>query len=252
MSLSIGTAWNETVALARRKAGFVFPVAFLLLSLPPAILQLVAPSTALGHLPDPGLWLLFVPLMILANLIGALVLSGLALAERENGGALLAAALAGFLPLLGACGIIAFGAAALAIAAVQVAALVANPAVSLLILMFLLAATVFGWARLVLLTPAAVRERVGSIRLIRRSWSLTAGNVARFVAVFLGAAFASVLALALAAGVGGVAARLGPQPQSGMVAMLLALLVSVLLQAAIGALLTIFIARLYTQLAASR
>ena len=81
MSLSLGTAWNETVALARIKSRFVFPVALLLLSFPPAFLQLVAPVTAPGHLPEPGLWLLFVPLTIAANLIGALALSRLALAD---------------------------------------------------------------------------------------------------------------------------------------------------------------------------
>lgn len=252
MSLSLGPAWNETVALARRKAGFVSPVSFLFLSLPPALLQLVAPVTAPGHLPEPGFWLLLVPLTIAANLIGALALSRLALADGEDGGTAFTAGLKGFLPLLGAAAIIAFGAASLAIAAAQVSALIAAPLLSLILLLLLLAAIVFFWARLALLTPAAALENIGSIRLIRRGWALSAGNVAKLIGVLLGAAIASLLALMVAGVAGGAAARLGPQPQPGMVSLLLVVLASALLQAVIGGLVTIFLARLYAQVAAGR
>jgi hypothetical protein len=252
MSLSLGTAWNETVALARRKAGVVLPVAFLFLSLPPALLQLVAPVTAPGHLPEPGLWLLFVPPTIVLNLIGALALSRLALADGEDGGTAFAAGLKGFPALLGAAAIIALGAASLTIVAAQVSARVSAPLLSRFLLLLLLAAMVFFWARLALLTPAAALENIGSIRLIRRGWALSAGNVVKLIGVLLGAAIASLLALMVAGAAGGVAARLGPQPQPGMVALLLVSLISALLQAAIGGLVTIFLARLYAQRAAGR
>ena len=130
--------------------------------------------------------------------------------------------------------------------------MIAAPLLSLFLLLLLLAAAVFFWARLVLLTPVAALERMGSIRLIRRSWALSAGNVVKLIGVLLGAAITSLLALMVAGAAGGVAARLGPQPQPGLIAMLLVSLVSALLQAAIGGLVTIFLARLYAQLAAGR
>ena len=68
----------------------------------------------------------------------------------------------------------------------------------------------------------------------------------------LAAAATSLLALMIAGAVGGIAANLGTQPQPGMVAILLVFLVAVLLQAAIGGLVTIFLARVYAQLVAGR
>jgi len=62
MSLSVGTAWDETAAFAKREA-WLFPIAFFLHSLPAAILRLVAPVTASGRVPEGGWWLLFVPVV---------------------------------------------------------------------------------------------------------------------------------------------------------------------------------------------
>jgi hypothetical protein len=252
MSLSVGTAWNETSALARRKARLLFPIAFLLLSIPPAILQLIAPATAPGYLPEPGAWLLLVPLSIAANLIGSLAISRLALTDAENGRTAFAAGLKGFLPLLGAALMIALCGTALALSAALIAVMIAAPLLSLFLLLLLLASMVFFWARLIFLTPAAALERLGSIQLIRRSWGLSAGNSLRLIGVLLVGAIASLLALMVAGAAGGLATRLGPQPEPGMVAMLLVLLVSALLQAVIGGLFTTLLARLYAQLAVGR
>jgi hypothetical protein len=83
MSLSVGTAWNETAAFAKREARFLFPIAFFLHSLPAAILQLIAPVTAPGRLPEAGPWLLFVPAVPAASLIGALANCRLALRSAD-------------------------------------------------------------------------------------------------------------------------------------------------------------------------
>lgn len=250
MSLSVGTAWDETAAFAKREARRLFPIAFLLMSLPAAILQLIAPVTAPGRLPEPGLWLLLVPAVLAASLIGALAISRLALCPGEGDGAAFTAAIRGFLPLLGAVLLIGFAAVVLAMAALLLAVLIAVPFFSTLALLGLLALLVFFWVRLMLLTPAAAVEPIGPTELIMRGWALTAGNFWRLFGFLLVVAIVSLVALMAAGAVGGIAIRLAAgQPQPGTLAMVLVFLVSALLQAAISGLFTAFLARLYAQLA---
>src|SRR6185369_14406756 len=110
MSLSVSIAWDETAGLARREGGRIFPIAFLLMALPAAILQAIAPVTAPGRLPEPGLWLLFVPFMPVASLIGALAICRLALRPGEGARAAFAASLRRLPSLVGAALLIGFAA----------------------------------------------------------------------------------------------------------------------------------------------
>jgi hypothetical protein len=253
MSLSVSTAWNETAAFARREARLLFPIAFLLLSLPAAILQAMAPVTAPGRLPEPGLWLLFVPAVLASSLIGALAISRLALRPGEGAGAALTAGLRTLLRLLGAVLLVGFAGAMLTMAAVLLAAIIAAPVFSASSAIALLALILFFWVRLMLLTPAAAVEPLGPAQLIMRSWALTAGNFWRLLGFLLVAAIVSLVALMAAGAVGGIAVRLAVgQPQPGTLAMVLVFLVSALLQAAISGLFTAFVARLYAQMADER
>lgn len=250
MSLSVGTAWDETSALARREAWRLYPIAFLLLALPAALLRLVAPVTAPGRVPEAGLWLLFVPIVPVAALIGALAISRLALRPGEGAGAAFAAALKRLLPLLAAALSIAAAVGLLAVAVLLLAAAIAAPLLSALPLLAFLALLVFCWARLLLLTPAAAVEPLGPGALIRRSWALSAGNVWRLLGFLLVVAILSLVVLAAAGMVGGIAVRLAAgQPRPGSLAMILTLLFSALLQALVSGLFTAFVARLYAQLA---
>jgi len=250
MSLSLGTAWNETAALARRRWLFVFPVAFLLLSLPAAILQLLAPVTAPGHLPEPGWWLLLVPAPFATSLIGALAISRSALTGGESVGTTLAASLKRFFPLFGAALLIGTGAGALTLAAALLAPAFPTPILWLPLLLALSVMLVFFWARLLLLTSTASVESAGPIRLIRRAWALGGGHASTLISVLIVVSIASLLALLVAGAVGGIIARLGPDlPQPDALAMLLVLIVSAMMQAVIGGLFTVFLARLYAQLA---
>jgi hypothetical protein len=253
MSLSATIAWDETAALAKREARRIFPIAFLLLSLPAAILQLIAPVTAPGRLPEAGLWLLFVPVTLVANLIGALAISRLALHPGEGAATALAAGARRFPPLLGAALIVLFAGAVLLMAAVLLVAIIALPILPTLAALAPLALFVFLWVRLMLLTPTAAVEPIGPTQLVLRSWALTAGNFWRLLGFLLAAAILSLVALMAAGAVGGIAVRLaGGQPQPGTLALVLVLLVSALLQAAIGGLFTTFLARLYAQAAEAR
>ena len=246
MSLSVSTAWNESLAFARREAKWVLPIAFLLMALPAAFLQAVAPVTAPGRLPEPGLWLLLAAAVPAASLVGALAICRLVLRADEGAGAAFATGLRRLLPLAGAALLI--GLAALVLMAASV--LLARALGSLLPALVMLVPLGFAWVRLVLLTPIAAVEPLGPLALIRRGWALTAGHFWRLLLLLLAVALLSLAALIAAGALGGVAARLaGGQPQPGLPALLIVLLVSALLQAAIGGLFTILLARLYAQLA---
>lgn len=258
MSLSVSTAWDETAAFAKREARILFPIAFLLLSLPGATLQLLAPVTPPGRPVEAGPWLLFVPAMLVANVVGALAISRLALRPAEGAGDALRFALRRFLPLIGAALIVMFLGAMLALPLMFLLAGFAHEAgsdralalwLALLTLVWLLVCLFF-WVRLLLLTQIAAAERIGPASLILRSWALTAGNFWRLLGLLMVVAIVSLVALMAAGLVGGIAIRLvAGQPQPGMFAFFLVVLVSALLQAMIGGLFTAFLARLYAQLA---
>ena len=246
MSLSVSTAWNETAGVARRQGWRLFAIAFLSMALPAAILQAVAPATIPGRLPEPGLWLLLVLLVPAASLVGALAICRLALRSGEGAGAAVAAGLRRFPPLAGAALLIGLAALLAMAAAILLARALASPLPA--VAMFVLLA--FLWVRLILLSPIAAVETLGPIPLIRRGWALSAGHFGHLLLALLAAALLSLVALGAAGLAGGVAARVvGGQPQPGLAALLLMLLVSALLQAAIGGLFTAFLARLYAQLA---
>jgi len=250
MSLSVGTAWDETAAFARRQAWRLFPIAFFLHALPAAMLRLAAPVTAPGHVPESGLWLLFVPVVAIVGLIGALAISRLALRSGESIGAAFAVGLRRLVPLLGAALLVGLSGAALAVAAILLARAIAAPMLSAILLLALFALLVFFWIRLMLLTPAAAVEPIGPVALIRRSWALTAGNVWLLLGFLLIVAILSLVVLIAAGAVGGIAIRLAAgQPQPGTLALVLVLLVSAVLQALVSGLFTAFVARLYAQLA---
>jgi hypothetical protein len=244
MSLSISAAWDETAALARRESWRLFGLAFLLLSLPSAVLRALAPVTMPGHLPHAGLWLIGVPVLVAASLVGALTISALALGSAPR--AALGTALRRILPLFGAALLVLLGVAVLTIMfglIVGAAPAAAGPAffVAMAILLFF-------WARLLLLTPAAAAENVGPVRLIRRSWELSRGRLWRLFGFLLVVLAVSLVVLIAASVIGGLLVTLlAGRPVPGSPAMLLILLVSALVQAVISGLFTAFVARLYAQ-----
>jgi hypothetical protein len=257
--MNLAAAWDETAAFARREARFLFPVAFLLLALPAALLQAIAPVTGPGAVPRAGLWLLGVPMLVGASLIGALAISRLALHPGARGGDALRTGLKRFLPLLCAALLVWMGGALLTLPLLvfiaAIAAYAGDPLIvawlALLTLIWLLA-VLFFWVRLMLLTPAAASEAIGPIALIQRSWRLTRGHFWRLLGFVLLMAIVSLVVLMAAGAVGGIliALALG-RPEPGSAALLTILLGSALLQAVIRGLFTAFVARIYAQLAAA-
>lgn len=253
--LSITAAWEETAAFVRREASLLFPIAFLLMSLPAAILQALAPMTEPGKLPEAGPWLLFVPVLLVASLVGALAISWLALRPGASVGEALQLGLRRFLPLLGAA-LLAGCALAMVMLPVlmlvgllAVAAPAAATALGGLLLAILLPFYLFVWVRLILMTPAAAVEPLGPVALVRRSWRLTAGHSWKLLGfLLLVIVVALVTMMAVAAVFGLVILALVGTPQPGNLAMFLISLVSALVQAAVSGIFTAFIARIYVQL----
>jgi len=255
--MNLSAAWDETAAFARREARLLFPLAFLCLSLPAAILQAVAPVTPPGGAPLPGLWLAAVPVLLCASLIGALTISALALGRGP--GESLGIAVKRFPALLGAALLAGLGGAVLTLPLLLLISAMAAYAGDALITVWLallslawLPIVLFFWVRLMLLTPAAAGGEGGPIALIRRSWALTRGHFWRLLGFLLLAIIVSLVVLIGVGAIGGilVALALG-RPEPGSAAMLLILLGSALLQAVISGLFTAFVARIYAQLAAA-
>ena len=255
--LSISEAWNETAAFARREAQLLFPVAFLLMALPGAVMQLYTPQPVPGEMPEPGLWLAFVPVVIALSLIGTLAITHLALKPGSSVGEALQLGARRFLFLFGAALLVGIAAALLLLPLAVIAAILGGAtagaptpaAVGLLLLLFL-PVLAFFWVRLVLMTPVAAAEAGGSIAIIQRSWALTSGHfwpLLGFLILFL----IVLLVLSIAVGaIGGllIFAVAGP-PEPGSLAMLILLLLSALVNAVVGALFAVVLARIYRQLA---
>ena len=80
--LSISTAWAETVAFVQRESRLLFPLAFMLISLPFALLGIVVPQPEPGQMPEVGPWLVLVLVALLVSMIGNVAISYLALRRR--------------------------------------------------------------------------------------------------------------------------------------------------------------------------
>lgn len=254
MRLPLGTIWEETAALARREPARLFGLAFLLLALPGAVLQAIVPVAAPGQAPPAGPWLLLLPVVLLASLAGALAISRLALRTDGEASAGLAGALRRLPALLGAALLVGFGIGLLVFgtgfASAYAAASGAPPAVSALLWLAAFVLLLWLWTRLLLLTPAAAAGPFGPAGLIRRSWVLTRGHIAALLGMLAALLVLSLAALFAARAAGGVVIALAVGPlRPGTFALLLSLLLSALIQAAVAGLFTAFVARVYAALA---
>ena len=256
-SLSTNTAWNETVAFVTREGRLLFPIAFLLVALPGAILQLAMPTPAAGESPEAGIWLLLVPAAIVVSMIGTLAISFLALRPGASVAEGLQAGVRRFLPLLGAALLVGIAAGLLLVPVILVAGAAAVGAgeaavggVAALLLIVLIPVFLFFWVRLILMTPIAAVEEVGPLRIITRSWELTRDHFWRLLGFVLLVAIAAVIVMFAVTMIGGLVIFLlaGP-PEPDSLSMYLVLVLSALLQAVVSAVFVTLIARVYTQLA---
>src|SRR5688572_19597805 len=218
-TLSITQAWNETADFVRREAGLLFPISFMLLALPNALMELLIPPPPMpGQAPEAGLWLLLIPLLVVAGIIGNVAISYLALrpgssvGEALRRGAARMPALLGAAILLGIAFVVLFFIVALFVAMLVPGAMTAaqggtpTPAMlrGILYVMLIIApVAIYFAARLMVMTPAAAAESGGPFVLIARSWGLTAGHVWKLVGfLLLVAILVGILTAAIEAVVG--------------------------------------------------
>ena len=261
--LSITTAWNETVAFIGREAQLILPIAFLLLALPGAALQLFMPAQAPGATPEfpPILWLLF-PIAVATGMIGSIAITWLALRPGGSVGEALQRGLSRFLILFAASLLIGLAALALLVPLMllfaggavlsggTVPAAAAGPMLLAMLVFMLVVIAV--WVRLMLMTPVAAAEDVGPIGIISRSWALTAGRFWKLLGFLLLLILAAiVVTFAVSAVIGIVLFLAAGPPEPGSVSMIVMMIVSALIQSVLSAIFLVLVARIYAQLAGS-
>jgi hypothetical protein len=260
--MSISRAWDETTSFVGRHGGTLFTVAFALIALPSVVFQALGPAQGSpGEVPNPGLWLLLLPVVLVLTIAGTVAISALAMGRETVIGSAIAHGFRRTLPLLGATlllglGLIVVLVPVVAILGLDIAALVEGRAATagvvgrfFLALLVVMAVFLFFWVRLMLMTPVAAAERGGPIAIMRRSWQLTAGRFWKllgFVLLFFLAALVVMLVVTLILGL--VIALVAGPPETSSVGRLLMLLIGGVLNAVFVVFFTTAVARLYLQL----
>lgn len=267
-NLSITTAWNEASAFVARENRLLFPLAFMLVSLPVALVGLLTPQPAApGVAPAAGLWLLLLPIALLVTTVGNLAISYLALKPATTVGEAISHGLRRLLPLVGAALLLflIFLIAIMAIAVVMVmlvpgaasgaAAGVPSPALETatgLTLLVLLPFMLFFGARLMLLNPVTAAEAGGPIAILSRSWALTRGHTWKLIGFLLLSGIAiSIVSLAVQSILGLLFIALTGSVQPGSTGALVILVVMAAVNMVVVAYFASLVARIYVQLAGS-
>src|SRR3546814_498069 len=186
--LSIGAAWEETLAFVKREGTLLFPVALLFLALPGVVLQLLLPDSmhqtepmkeisATSQLPPQ--FLLGMGVVILMAMLGALALYALALRPGISVAEAIQLAFRRLPVLIGSALLLVAGFIGIAIVLSLIGGIVAGvigigPAMSALVLVTVPILLFFS-VRLILLNAVVLHEPVNSVEAIRRSWRLSAG-----------------------------------------------------------------------------
>lgn len=188
-TISIGKAWEETLAFVKREGTLLFPVALVFLALPAVVLQLVAPEqmhpmaeVGKGQGPQqlPPAFIFSMLLVILIGMLGMLAIYALSLRPGISVAEALQLAVRRMPVLMGSMALLLAGFTVLflilsLLGAVFVPAMGTTGAASVVVLM---AAPVllFVMVRLLLLYAILLNEPVGSVEAIRRGWRLTTGQ----------------------------------------------------------------------------
>lgn len=250
--LSISRAWDEARATLSTNAGLLTTIGLAMFVLPGVIGELVTPAAPEGQLPPLGAWTVVAVIVVLIALVGQLAVIRLAIGSRSTVGEAIghaarrapvyfAATLIWILPFV-------------LIGAVLIGLIARNPATAspgAILALFLLACVMLFFAIRMLMTSAvASAEAHGPVRIIRRSWQLTAGNFWRLLAFFLLfiiLLLVAAFAIQLIAGI--IAEVLLGGDERMTVGALFVALVTQIVSAAVSVSLMVMLARIYVQLA---
>ncbi len=257
--LSITTAWNESATFLKLHFGALFTIALAFVAIPNVALQALGPAAAApGETPEPGLWLLLMPIVLVLNVAASLAMSSLALGRMNVVGEAIAHGFRRCLPMLGAIAILMIAMLVVFVPLLMLSGLTpddfARPtpakAGRLLLVMLVIAGIgLFFAARLLLMTPVAAAEAAGPLAIIRRSWTLTAGHFWKLLGFLLLMLVVLLVVTTVATILLGliIGAIAGP-PQPGTTGGFVLALVGALINAAFVVVTTTLIARIYVQL----
>ncbi|HJT41682.1 MAG TPA: glycerophosphoryl diester phosphodiesterase membrane domain-containing protein [Sphingobium sp.] len=219
--MSIGKAWEESVAFVARERSLLFPVALLFIALPGLILQEMTPpelagwamtKNALPNVPN-SFWLAML-IGIIVIWFGSLTLFALALRPGISVGEALRLGLARLPVLLGTALLVAgvlMGAMVVVSIFVVALTLVAKPVGAALGMVGAIgvgALMVYASVRLLLLNPVVIDGSQGVVPSLRYSWALTRGHFWRLFGFILVLTLLSAIVGAAAQSVFGVIGRL--------------------------------------------
>jgi len=260
INLSISRAWDETRGIFGRDGGLITSVALAMIVLPEVIAGIIAPQTPGAGSPSGAVQILRLA-AVLISFVGQLSIVRLALGPSTTVGSAIGHGARRFPSALGAVLLLMLGLALFLIPVMFILGAVfgvnvlkmsgqhTNGAAGLLVLAVTLIVLAIS-VRFTLVTPVASAEPIGPIKIIRRSWDLTAGNFWRLLG-FIVLLLIATLALLFAAGiVGGLLARMvSPQIEPFSLGALIVALVGGLAQGAFSILTAVMLARIYAQAA---
>lgn len=250
--LSVSKAWDEARSVLRQSSKLIIPVALAFVVLPGVVAELVMASARAGN--DPAVMPIVMLLFLLASLVGQMAIQAIALPSgRTTLGAVIGQAVRR-LPMVVAAGLILilplmillavlFGDQLTAAAAGKVDPQFAGTLTLLLVVILV------PLSRFAMLTPVAVKERGGPLRLLQRAWSLSRGATLKLYGlVLLTLLLPLLLSFAATIALGSLVVLALGQPQGWSVATLLVALISQLASVAASVPLSIIFARIYAQL----
>jgi hypothetical protein len=249
--ISVSKAWDETREVLRRSSKLIIPVALAFVVLPGVIAELVVSDAQASG--DTTVMPIVMLLFLLCSLVAQMAIQAIALPTGQTTlGAVIAltlrrlpvvvaAAILLIIPLIVLLSIL-FGVQLAAAAGGSV-----NPRF-LGTLMIVLLVLLVPLSKFSLLTPVAVKEPGGPIRLLQRAWSLSRGATLKLYGlVVLTVLLPLLLAFIATAVFGSLVVILAGQPQGWSVSTLLVALVSQLASVAASVPLSILFARIYAQ-----
>lgn len=258
-SISIGKAWQESVAFVAREGALLVPVALLFVALPGLIVQEMMPpeltnwAMAEGRegLPNvPGSFWLAMLIAVVVIWFGSLTLFALALRPGISVGEALRLGLARLPVLLGTAllllGVIVAAVAILAIVVglLATASKAAGAMAGLVLGTALAFAGIFASIRLLLLNPVVIDGTLGVTGSIRHAWALGRGHFWRlFGFVVIMVVLSSIISGAAQTVFGTIAGLIASAEVAKLVGGIAAALVSAIIQIY----LLVMIARFYRQ-----
>lgn len=257
-SLSISRAWDETKAVLARDGRLISTVAMALLFLPQVLASTISPPANLTDVAAPSGAGLIVLVALLVSMIGQLAIVRLAVGPATSVGDAIRHGASRFPSALAAFVMFVFGMALILvplIMALGLTPLIMNPASppppdALGKMLLLVLVAFFLSVKFLLVTPVASAETVGPIAILKRSWTLTGGHYLRLVGFILLATIAALIVVIVAQIVGAIVAKLFADTVNPLSAGALVLaLFTAGAQAALSAIFTVMLARIYVQVA---